>query len=129
MSCRCWPPRMPRSRCCWPVSRNWRECAASALGAARNLARTTWADVEQLGGGWIAEQALAIAVYTALRHPLPDHVLDASRSRVTHSGDSDSTSAIVATSSVLGTAVARVFSSYTGGRGDGYSARANVESP
>ena len=70
------------------------EETSAALRAARNLARTTRADVEQLGGGWVAEEALAIAVYAALRHPLPAQVLDALSVAVTHSGDSDSTGAI-----------------------------------
>ncbi len=50
--------------------------------------------VEIIGGGWIAEEALAIAVYAALCHPGPDEVLDALSLAVTHSGDSDSTGAI-----------------------------------
>lgn len=50
--------------------------------------------VEGLGQGWVAEEALAIAVYCALVHPAPDQVLDALCLAVTHSGDSDSTGAI-----------------------------------
>lgn len=50
--------------------------------------------VEILGGGWIAEEALAIAVYAALCHPGPEAMLDALALAVTHSGDSDSTGAI-----------------------------------
>jgi ADP-ribosylglycohydrolase len=50
--------------------------------------------IEILGGGWIAEEALAIAVCAALCHPGPDEVLDALALAVTHSGDSDSTGAI-----------------------------------
>lgn len=47
--------------------------------------------VEGLGGGWIAEQALAIAVYSALvAERFEDGVLVA----VNHGGDSDSTGAI-----------------------------------
>ncbi|MGK4584393.1 ADP-ribosylglycohydrolase family protein [Kitasatospora sp. HPMI-4] len=54
--------------------------------------------VESLGGGWIAEEALAIAVYAALartdhwkdRTPIESALLLA----VNHSGDSDSTGAI-----------------------------------
>jgi ADP-ribosylglycohydrolase len=53
-----------------------------------NLAAT----VESLGGGWIAEEALAIAVYAAL--VAPDDVAQALRIAVNHSGDSDSTGAI-----------------------------------
>ena len=50
--------------------------------------------MESLGGGWIAEEALAMAVYAALSYPEPDQVLDALSLAVTHSGDSDSTGAI-----------------------------------
>ncbi|MDO5662583.1 MAG: ADP-ribosylglycohydrolase family protein [Brachybacterium sp.] len=50
--------------------------------------------VESLGGGWVAEEALAIAVYAALVHPGPGEILDALALAVTHSGDSDSTGAI-----------------------------------
>jgi ADP-ribosylglycohydrolase len=52
------------------------------------------ATVEQLGGGWVAEEALAIAVYAALAYPAPEQFLDALALSVTHSGDSDSTGAI-----------------------------------
>ena len=50
--------------------------------------------VSTLGEGWIAEEALAIAVYCALAYPKPDQILDALSLAVTHSGDSDSTGAI-----------------------------------
>lgn len=52
------------------------------------------AHLELLGGGWVAEEALAIALYAALAYPAPDQVLDALALSVTHSGDSDSTGAI-----------------------------------
>lgn len=57
--------------------------------------------VESLGGGWVAEEALAIAVYAALAFPEPDQFLDALSLSVTHSGDSDSTGAICG--NILGT--------------------------
>lgn len=50
--------------------------------------------VESLGGGWVAEEALAIAVYCALAFAEPAQLLDALALGVTHSGDSDSTGAI-----------------------------------
>ena len=50
--------------------------------------------IKQLGEGWIAEEALAIAVYCALANPAPDDVLDALSAAVSHDGDSDSTGAI-----------------------------------
>jgi ADP-ribosylglycohydrolase len=69
----------------------------TALRAARVLARGAQpavAAVESLGGGWVAEEALAIAVYAALTAPAPEQFLDALETAVTHSGDSDSTGAI-----------------------------------
>lgn len=50
--------------------------------------------LESLGGGWIGEEALAIAVYSALSYPNPESILDALSLAVSHSGDSDSTGAI-----------------------------------
>ncbi|MFF0345657.1 ADP-ribosylglycohydrolase family protein [Kribbella sp. NPDC004875] len=70
---------------------------STALALARDLAATAPAGpvtVERLGGGWVAEEALAIAVFAALAYPEPDQVLDALALAVTHSGDSDSTGAI-----------------------------------
>ena len=48
--------------------------------------------IRELGGGWTGEEALAIAVYCALRHT--DSFEDAVVAAVNHSGDSDSTGAI-----------------------------------
>lgn len=50
--------------------------------------------MESLGGGWIAEEALAMAVHAALVFPEPEQMLDALAYAVTHGGDSDSTGAI-----------------------------------
>ncbi|WP_184616337.1 ADP-ribosylglycohydrolase family protein [Sphaerisporangium krabiense] len=67
----------------------------AALDAAVKLAAKgdpTPEAVERLGGAWVAEEALAIAVYCALAHEA-----DAERAlllAVNHSGDSDSTGAI-----------------------------------
>jgi ADP-ribosylglycohydrolase len=46
---------------------------------------------EELGGGWVGEEALAIAVYAAL---VTDNLPEALRIAVNHSGDSDSTGAV-----------------------------------
>jgi ADP-ribosylglycohydrolase len=66
----------------------------AALEAAVRLAAGgdgTAEKVEQLGAGWVAEEALAIGVYCALRADSFEHgVLLA----VNHSGDSDSTGSI-----------------------------------
>lgn len=48
--------------------------------------------IRELGGGWTGEEALAIAVYCALRHT--DSFEEAVVAAVNHSGDSDSTGAI-----------------------------------
>ncbi len=64
------------------------------IARARDLAGDTpprAETVEQLGDGWIAEEALAIAAYCALAAGSPREAL---RLAVNHSGDSDSTGAI-----------------------------------
>lgn len=48
--------------------------------------------IRQLGRGWVGEEALAIAVYCALKHS--DSFEEAIVAAVNHSGDSDSTGAI-----------------------------------
>lgn len=60
----------------------------SALSAPRNGRPET---VEALGGGWVAEEALAIGLYAVLAHADPENALGCA---VTHSGDSDSTGAV-----------------------------------
>jgi len=65
-----------------------------ALESARGLAGQGDAaagTVESLGGGWVAEEALAIAVYAALAAPNFEEALVLA---VNHGGDSDSTGAI-----------------------------------
>jgi len=62
---------------------------------AIDLAYTDTADVKaiaQIGEGWTGHEALAIAVYSAIKHA--DSFEDAVVSAVNHSGDSDSTGAI-----------------------------------
>lgn len=68
---------------------------AAALDAAIALTEEgdpTPEKLETLGGGWVAEEALAIAVYAALCHPTD--LREALLLAVNHSGDSDSTGAI-----------------------------------
>ena len=48
--------------------------------------------IHSLGGGWVGDEALAIAIFSCLRHP--DDLTAALISAVNHSGDSDSTGAI-----------------------------------
>ena len=64
----------------------------AALDLAREDTPPSVAQVERLGGGWVAEEALAIALYCALVEPDVEEALILS---VNHSGDSDSTGAIV----------------------------------
>ena len=75
-----------------------------ALVAARRAASESDPDaaVASLGRGWVAEEALAIAVHCALRHPEPDRLLDALTLAVTHSGNSNATGSICG--SILGAA-------------------------
>ena len=55
--------------------------------------------IHMLGEGWVAEEALAIAVFCAVRHQ--DDFAAAIRAAVNHKGDSDSTGAICG--NILGT--------------------------
>jgi ADP-ribosylglycohydrolase len=55
--------------------------------------------IETLGGGWVAEEALAISLYCSL--VFEDDLVSALRLAVNHSGDSDSTGSI--TGNILGT--------------------------
>lgn len=72
------------------------EETALAVSRAVDTARTdgapTVGSVHRLGGGWVAEEALAIAVYCALASG--DDVRAAMLASVNHSGDSDSKGAI-----------------------------------
>ncbi|MFI5767103.1 ADP-ribosylglycohydrolase family protein [Streptomyces sp. NPDC051658] len=73
------------------------EETTAALRAAVDLAAggaPTGEKVETLGAGWVAEEALAIAVYCALVLPGVDQVARSLLLSVNHSGDSDSTGAI-----------------------------------
>ncbi|WP_066173740.1 ADP-ribosylglycohydrolase family protein [Bacillus marinisedimentorum] len=76
------------------------ECTAK-LEKAVELSHRDFADTEaiqQIGEGWVGEEALAISVYCALKHR--DDFKSALISAVTHSGDSDSTGSI--TGNILG---------------------------
>jgi ADP-ribosylglycohydrolase len=63
----------------------------NAILLAKNGAPTPEAIAERLGGGWVAEEALAIAVCAALA---AEDLGDGLRIAVNHSGDSDSTGSI-----------------------------------
>jgi len=55
--------------------------------------RSDFAAISELGEGWIAEETLAIAIYCLLKYP--DDFEKAIIASVNHSGDSDSTGAVV----------------------------------
>ncbi len=63
-----------------------------ALKLAKSKAPSSAESIEQLGGGWIAEQALAIALFAAMR--AEGEFERGVRLAVNHSGDSDSTGAM-----------------------------------
>ena len=75
-------------------------CEALAVALARQDVDDRDA-IRRLGEGWVGEEALAIAVYCALKHS--DSFEDAIIASVNHSGDSDSTGAV--TGNILGTAL------------------------
>ena len=76
------------------------------LRQALDLAHTDIPDpvaIERIGGGWTGHEALAIAVYSAVKHA--DNFEDAIVSAVNHSGDSDSTGAVCG--NIIGTLLGR----------------------
>lgn len=56
--------------------------------------RPSFEVVQDLDGGWVAEEALAIGVYCALAFPEAEQVRSALSLSVSHGGDSDSTGSI-----------------------------------
>jgi ADP-ribosyl-[dinitrogen reductase] hydrolase len=76
----------------WEVVGHYGGETAAALNAALSAPKDgTPETVETLGGGWTAEEALSIALYSCLRATSFQQGL---KIAVTHSGDSDSTGAI-----------------------------------
>lgn len=80
-----------------PGSEECSRAIESAVDAA-HAGSTSAGRVERLGAGWVAEEALAIALYCAL--VAGDDLAAGVRLAVNHSGDSDSTGAI--TGNLLG---------------------------
>ena len=76
------------------------ELAEKAISLA-GKDRSDVENIEAIGGGWTGEEALAIALYCALKHF--DSFEDALIAAVNHGGDSDSTGAI--TGNILGAAI------------------------
>lgn len=76
----------------WPEEiRKQKRLITKALDLAHSDVEDHYA-IESIGGGWTGHEALAIAIYSAVRHQ--DSFEDAAVSCVNHSGDSDSTGAI-----------------------------------
>ena len=76
----------------WPEEiRKQRRIIKKALELAHSDIEDHYA-IESIGGGWTGHEALAIAIYSAVKHS--DSFEDAIVSCVNHSGDSDSTGAI-----------------------------------
>lgn len=67
------------------------EILQEALELSRDAAVEPASAMRRLGGGWVAEEALAIALYCALRDPVMERALVLA---VNHDGDSDSTGSI-----------------------------------
>ena len=91
------------------------EETTQALHAAVSLSATGDPSPEKvgsLGEAWVAEEALAIAVYCALVHPEPGDFQRALLLSVNHSGDSDSTGAVCG--NLLGAYTARPHSPPSG---------------
>ena len=63
-----------------------------------NSGKNDIAAINELGHGWVAEEALAIAIYSSLKHK--DNFEEALICSVNHGGDSDSTGAI--TGNIMG---------------------------
>ena len=76
------------------------ELLQKALRLSKNSRRSP-DNIRELGGGWVGEEALAIAVYACARHP--EDLVMALRTAVNHDGDSDSTGAICG--NILGAAL------------------------
>ena len=76
------------------------ELCDNAIMLASN-SRPDLENVESIGGGWVGDEALAIALYCAARHF--DDFEQAMIAAVNHKGDSDSTGAV--TGNILGAAV------------------------
>lgn len=79
----------------FPEHPNAARYQAELLQKAMELAKTDeWScrNIREIGGGWVGEEALAIAVYACMRHA--NDFSAAIKVAVNHDGDSDSTGAI-----------------------------------
>lgn len=80
----------------WPENQEVLGAVDQAIDFAANEEATP-ETIERLGGGWVAEEALAISLFCALKAESFEHGV---RLAVNHGGDSDSTGAI--TGNILG---------------------------
>ncbi|MBR6505226.1 ADP-ribosylglycohydrolase family protein [Candidatus Saccharibacteria bacterium] len=100
-----WQPEAYRNS--RPVKINWDEEKSELtelLEKAISLSEEELEDIyaiSELGGGWVAEEALAISIYCSLKYK--DNFKDAIIAAVNHDGDSDSTGAI--TGNIVGAKV------------------------
>lgn len=76
------------------------ELCGKAIALAKNE-KSDVENIESIGGGWVGDEALAIALYCAMKHF--DSFEDAMIAAVNHAGDSDSTGAV--TGNILGAAI------------------------
>ena len=75
-----------------PAMENFRQIIIKALELEHNQL-LDWKIIENnIGGGWVAEETLAIAILSVLRHI--DDFKDCLICAVNHGGDSDSTAAV-----------------------------------
>lgn len=80
-----------REKWTFPAVENFAQMVAKAI----ELSRTDQPEPEaihSIGGGWVGDECMAIAVYSCLKHP--DDVKAALICAVNHSGDSDSTGSV-----------------------------------
>ena len=80
----------------YPEQRTHTDCLKQLIDKAIKLSYSSESDFSaicQLGEGWVAEETLAIAIYCLLKYP--DDFEKAIVASVNHSGDSDSTGAVV----------------------------------
>lgn len=70
-------------------------CFIDLINRAKELSYSDISDLDAisaLGEGWVAEEALAIAIYSCLKHK--DSIIDTLVCAINHDGDSDSTGSI-----------------------------------
>lgn len=86
----------------WPGHKEVMKAVDHALDLAHSQEPVAPETVELLGEGWVAEEALAIAIFCALK---AENFVHGVRVAVNHGGDSDSTGAI--TGNLLGAALGK----------------------